>query len=242
MTAVPITWIPATASGDPFPDVRQALRVPDGLLAAGGNLQPELLLTAYRRGIFPWYSGAQPVLWWSPDPRLVLLPGTLRTSRSLRKSLRNRGYQVSVDHAFADVIRHCAVAPRPGETGTWITAEMRSAYCRLAELGHAHSVEVWSMNRLVGGLYGVAIGRAFFGESMFTLQTDASKIALLHLDRLTAAGGYKIIDCQMHTPHLERLGARLLPRDAFVERLGRYCNRRPTDAIRPSPPRPAHEW
>ena len=165
-----------------FPPVESALAEPNGLLAVGGDLSPRRLLAAYRRGIFPWYSEGDPILWWCPDPRMVLVPGELRVTRSLAKTLRNKTYQVRFDTAFDDVMRGCA-APRPDQPGTWITAEMRAAYGRLHELGYAHSVETWIDGRLAGGLYGVAIGRVFFGESMFTRVRDASKIAFVHLVR-----------------------------------------------------------
>src|ERR1039458_1510970 len=181
--------IPWLERDDPFPPLASALRHPNGLLAAGADLSPERLLAAYRQGIFPWYSDGEPILWWSPDPRMVLIPTELKISRSLAKTLRNRRYEIRFDSAFAAVMQGCAsrgddhAAPSTGETGTWITADMRAAYQRLHELGYAHSVETWIEGELAGGLYGVAIGRMFYGESMFTRVRDASKMAMVHLVR-----------------------------------------------------------
>ncbi len=211
--------IPWLTADTPFPHVAQALKEPNGLLAGGGDLSPQRLLAAYRRGIFPWYSAGEPILWWSPDPRMVLFPGALRITRSLAKTLRNADYRVTLDSAFAQVIAACAATPRPGQNGTWITREMQQAYLRLHALGYAHSVETWRGGQLVGGLYGVAIGRAFCGESMFSHVTDASKIALAHLCRFLAERGFGIIDCQMETAHLTSLGARPIPRDDYLARL-----------------------
>ncbi len=210
--------IPWLAHDAPFPPVEKALRRPAGLLCAGGDLSPERLLDAYRRGIFPWFSAGEPVLWWSPDPRMVLFPPEARLSRSLGRSLRSRRHRVQLDTAFADVMLACA-APRPGQGGTWITPEMRKAYCRLQELGFAHSVETWRDGELVGGLYGIAIGRVFYGESMFARATDASKIAFAHLVRLLERKGFAVIDCQMSTAHLASLGAREIRRREFVRGL-----------------------
>ncbi len=211
-----IPWLPAEPV---FPPASRALRDPNGLLAAGGDLSPERLLAAYRQGIFPWYSAGEPILWWSPDPRMVLFPDAMRITRSLAKTLKNADYEVRLDTAFAQVVAACAATPRPGQSGTWITAEMQAAYARLHALGHAHSVEVWRAGRLIGGLYGVTVGRVFCGESMFSHATDASKIALAHLCRYLAARGYGIIDCQMETAHLASLGARPLPRADYLARL-----------------------
>ncbi|HHH35934.1 MAG TPA: leucyl/phenylalanyl-tRNA--protein transferase [Gammaproteobacteria bacterium] len=205
-----------------FPDVTQALREPNGLLAVGGRLSPDCLLRAYRRGIFPWYSEEQPILWWSPDPRMVLFPDELRISRSLRKTLRRGIYRVSVDRAFPEVIAACA-APRRDEPGTWITAEMEAAYCHLHREGWAHSVEVWAGDALVGGLYGVAIGRVFFGESMFHRRRDASKVALVSLVERLRQWHFALIDCQVASDHLATLGAREIPRAHFIELLDRHC-------------------
>jgi leucyl/phenylalanyl-tRNA---protein transferase len=211
-----IVWLSERDSPETFPPVDRALREPDGLLAAGGDLSPARLMAAYRRGIFPWYSRGQPILWWCPDPRAVLLPAEFKLSKSLSKSIRNKGFEPRIDTAFREVIRMCGSPElRPG--GTWLSAEMRAAYGRLHKLGYAHSVETWLGDRLVGGLYGVAVGGVFFGESMFSTERDASKMALKHLcDRLIRCG-FHMIDCQMATPHLLSLGARLIPRSQFIE-------------------------
>ncbi len=213
-----IPWLRPDDPPGAFPPVETALREPDGLLCAGGDLSPARLVEAYRRGIFPWFSAGQPILWWSPDPRTVLEPGRLRVSRSLAKSLRNRGYSVTSNRAFGAVVGHCAdPALRP--EGTWITSPMRDAYLQLHRLGWAHSVETWRDGRLVGGLYGVAIGWAFFGESMFSVERDASKVALCALARALRERDDCLIDCQVASGHLASLGAHSLPRHEFVERL-----------------------
>ncbi len=206
-----------------FPPVETAEQDPDGLLAVGGDLSPTRLLNAYRQGIFPWYSSEQPILWWSPDPRTVLFPDRIRISRSLRKNLRNRNYRVSFDTAFSDVLNACAL-PQPGREETWITTEMKQAYTQLHRLGFAHSVEIWEQNRLAGGLYGIAIGRAFFGESMFSRVRDASKIALVHLAHALAERDFGLIDCQVYTPHLISLGAEEIERRHFCDLLQRFCS------------------
>lgn len=201
-----------------FPPVE--LASPEGLLAVGGDLRCERLLSAYRHGVFPWYNEGQPILWWSPDPRAVLYPDRLKISRSLAKTLRARKFRVSFDRAFEAVIRACTrPRPRHPEGGTWITPEMRAAYCALHRQGYAHSVECWQDGALVGGLYGVALGRAFFGESMFSFRSDASKVALVHLVRRLQGWGYRLIDCQLPSPHLERLGARNIRRRDFMAQL-----------------------
>lgn len=210
-----IPWLTKT---DPFPDLDKALREPNGLLAAGADLTPERLLAAYRRGIFPWFGPGEPILWWSPDPRMVLVPQAFKTSRSLAKRLRRLDYEVRVDTAFEAVMRACA-EPRPGQGGTWIVEAMVRAYCRLHALGHAHSVETWLGGELVGGLYGVALGRMFYGESMFSRASDASKVALAHLARQLARWDFGLIDCQMATAHLASLGARPIARGEFLARL-----------------------
>lgn len=207
----------------PFPDPRRA--EPRGLVAYGGDLEPERLLAAYAQGVFPWYD-EEPILWFSPDPRTVLRPAALRIGRSLRKRIRARPFALSLDRAFGDVIRACARVPRPGQQGTWITAEMIEAYRRLHALGFAHSAEAWEADgaggrRLVGGLYGVSLGRAFFGESMFATADDASKIAFVALVRQLEAWGFDFVDCQVHTEHLARFGATPWRRDAFLEALDR---------------------
>ena len=199
-----------------FPPLEAAS--PEGLLAVGGDLNPDRLLSAYRQGIFPWYSDDQPILWWSPDPRAVLYPSKLHISKSLRKSLRTRGFEVSADRAFALVIAACAESRNRGE-GTWITSGMQDAYCALHRMGYAHSVETWHNGELVGGLYGLAIGKAFFGESMFSRVADASKTALVGLATSLAAEGYRFIDCQVVSEHLTSLGAEATPRDRFAAAL-----------------------
>ena len=202
----------------PFPPVEQALRTPNGLLAAGGKLAPARLLQAYHHGIFPWFNAGDPILWWSPDPRMVLFPGEFRTSRSLHKTLRKKTYETRIDTAFEQVMRACA-APRGGQAGTWIHEEMIAAYTELHRMGMAHSVEAWQGDELVGGLYGVGIGRMFFGESMFSRSPDASKVALAHLAAQLRRWNFGMIDCQMNTPHLASLGAREIPRTEFIRRL-----------------------
>lgn len=202
----------------PFPYTDRALRVPNGLLAAGGDLSPQRLLLAYQQGIFPWYNPGEPILWWCPDPRMVLFPEAFKVSRSLAKTLRNSNYEIHFDRNFLAVLQACA-APREGHNGTWISAEMIAAYMRLHELGYAHSVEVWQQGKLVGGLYGVALGRMFYGESMFSHIPNGSKIALAQLSKQLSRWQFGMIDCQMHTPHLASLGAVLMPRDEFANRL-----------------------
>jgi leucyl/phenylalanyl-tRNA--protein transferase len=213
-----ITWLAPEGDREWFPPLDQALDEPEGLLAAGGDLSPERLLAAYRRGIFPWYSAGQPVLWWSPNPREVLEPGEFKCSRSLAKTLRNRGFEVTIDRDFAEVVRCCA-ARRVNSTGTWITPEMHAAYCRLHEQGNAHSVEVRLDGALVGGLYGVLVGRVFFGESMFSRERDASKVALARLVERATVAGLQLIDCQLATPHLRSLGSKPLRRAEFGKRV-----------------------
>lgn len=215
-------WIAPDAPPDAFPHPGAALNSPEGLLAAGGDLSPQRLLAAYSRGIFPWYEDGQPILWWSPDPRAVLEPAGLHVSRSLRKTLRSGRYSVTFDRDFPAVIRGCA-APRDGHGGTWITSEMDRAYRELHALGHAHSVETWHEGRLAGGLYGIALGRMFFGESMFSRQPDASKVALVHLARQMQARGFVLIDCQLPSAHLSRLGSHLMPRQQFLALLEEHC-------------------
>jgi leucyl/phenylalanyl-tRNA--protein transferase len=209
--------------GDPFPPVERALKNPNGLLAAGADLSVERLLDAYRRGVFPWYSNGQPPLWWSPDPRMVLFCAQLKVPRSLAKSIRNKGYEVRIDTAFPEVLKGCA-EPRRNEPGTWLGRDMRVAYARLHEDGYAHSFETWRDDELVGGLYGVALGRMFYGESMFSRATDASKVALVALVQHLTQKGFPLIDCQMHTPLLESLGAREIPRREFLRALSGLVN------------------
>jgi leucyl/phenylalanyl-tRNA--protein transferase len=229
-----IPWLPRERV---FPPLDAALTEPNGLLAAGGDLSAERILAAYRRGIFPWFSPGEPILWWSPDPRMVLIPNEFKLRRSLAKTLRNATYEVRLDTVFASVIAACASVPRNGQAGTWITDEMRTAYIDLHHAGHAHSVETWIDGELAGGLYGIAIGKAFYGESMFSLRRDASKIALAHLCEHLKRRGFGIIDCQMETRHLASLGARPIPRREFAARLAILCAdgdppmRWPNDAI-----------
>jgi leucyl/phenylalanyl-tRNA--protein transferase len=215
--------IPWLSGDDEFPPVERALKRPNGLLAAGGNLSPERLLAAYRHGIFPWYSEGEPILWWSPDPRMVLFPAELKVSRSLAKRLRNAGFEISADRAFDAVIQGCS-EPRSGQHGTWITPDMKRAYSHLHRLGYAHSIETWHQGQLVGGLYGVALGRMFFGESMFSRMSDASKVALVHLAHHVEPLGFEMIDCQMRTALLGSLGAREIPRTQFTRRLAELVN------------------
>lgn len=208
-----------------FPDVSLALQEPDGLLAIGGDLSEARLLSAYRHGIFPWYSGDQPVLWWSPDPRMVLYPGDVHISKSLSKALRKQDYHITFDTSFEQVISQCA-APRDYTTDTWITEEMKLAYLRLHQSGHAHSIECWHNQQLVGGLYGIAIGKIFFGESMFSRKTNASKIAFTFLARQLQQWGYQLIDCQVYSPHLASLGAATIPRNDFRYQLEQLCDQK----------------
>jgi len=211
---------------DPFPPVQRASRKYNGLLVAGGDLSVPRLLAAYRHGIFPWFNPDEPILWWSPDPRMVLFPQEFKLSRSLRKRLGRGDFQVRADTAFTQVMRECA-APREGAAGTWISEAMIQAYTALHQVGYAHSIETWRRGEsgeeiLVGGLYGVGIGRVFFGESMFMRQTDASKVAFAHLAGWLRQHDYGVIDCQMSTPHLASLGAREIPRSEFTELLARF--------------------
>jgi leucyl/phenylalanyl-tRNA--protein transferase len=221
--------IPWLTEDDPLPPVEQALRRPNGLLAAGGGLSIGRLVAAYKAGCFPWYSQGEPVLWWSPDPRMILVPAELHVPRSLGRRLRRGDFRVTADLAFADVIAGCA-EPRD-DGGTWITSEMVAAYERLHAAGHAHSIEAWEQGVLVGGLYGVALGRAFFGESMFTRVPDASKVAFVRLVRALEAWRFGIIDCQMRTDHLARFGAREIPREDFLGRVAALVGE-------PGPPSP----
>ncbi|MEJ1959041.1 MAG: leucyl/phenylalanyl-tRNA--protein transferase [Nitrosomonadales bacterium] len=201
-----------------FPPPEQALRHPNGLIAAGGDLAPERLLDAYRHGIFPWFNADDPILWWSPDPRMVLFPDEFKISHSLRKILQNHIYEVRTDTVFEQVMRACA-APRNGQAGTWIHEDMIAAYTTLHRMGYAHSVETWKDGVLAGGLYGLAIGRMFYGESMFSRSSNASKVALAHLTAQLKRWNFGMIDCQMNTPHLASLGAREIPRAEFANTL-----------------------
>ncbi len=210
--------IPWLGPDSRFPPVEQATADPNGLLAAGGDLSVARLVEAYGKGIFPWFNEDQPILWWSPDPRMVLFPAELKVSRSLARTLRNCRFEVRADTAFREVIERCRLSRRD-QAGTWITAPMVEAYCELHRAGVAHSVETWLDAELVGGLYGVALGRAFFGESMFTRATDASKVALVTLVRQLERWGFEMVDCQMNTAHLASFGAREIPRAEFTRRL-----------------------
>ena len=212
--------IPWLHGAEPFPPVSKALRSPNGLLCAGGDLTPERLIEAYRHGIFPWFSEDEPILWWSPDPRMVLFPSELKVSRSLRRTLARGPYETRYDSAFREVMESCA-APRDGQAGTWIVPEMVEAYVALHERGLAHSVESWKDGELVGGLYGVHLGRVFFGESMFSVERDASKAALKRLVDESVARSVQLIDCQVASPHLESLGARCITRTEFSALLSR---------------------
>jgi leucyl/phenylalanyl-tRNA--protein transferase len=215
--------VPWLGPDDPFPPIEQALGAASGapgLLAASSDLLPWRLVDAYRRGIFPWYSDGQPVLWWSPDPRMILVPGEFKVSPSLRKTikrvLREARWEIRVDHDFAGVMWACAQAPRRGQRGTWITAEIIDAYSALHRAGEAHSIETWLDGQRVGGLYGVSLGRMFFGESMFAQVNDASKIALAALVGHLRRHGVEMIDCQQNTSHLASLGGREIARTTFV--------------------------
>ena len=224
--------IPFLDSDDPFPPAELALQQPNGLLAAGADLSPSRLLEAYAQGIFPWFGREDPLLWWSPDPRMVLHVRELRLSRSLRRVIRSDRFRVTMDTAFPAVIEGCA-EPRPGQDGTWITPEMSQAYCQLFELGHAHSVEAWAGDRLVGGLYGVALGRMFFGESMFSRESNASKVGFVHMVAQFGRWEIPLVDCQMPTSHLASFGAREIPRTEFLDLIHGLVHQ-------PAPPVPWH--
>ena len=229
-----ITWLRATDPPDAFPPIDKALAEPDGLLCAGGDLSPARLLAGYRRGIFPWFSAGQPILWWSPDPRMVLFPKEMKVSRSLAKTVRNRGFRITYDTCFGDVAARCADSGLRAYEGTWISPDMHAAYVQLHEQHYAHSVEVWLGDELVGGLYGIALGTIFFGESMFSSERDASKVALYWLVQSLLPCHVRLIDCQVASEHLFSLGARLLPRAEFIEHLEAGIK-----AVRPSPNWPA---
>jgi leucyl/phenylalanyl-tRNA---protein transferase len=223
-----IRWL---EGDDPFPPLTHASRGPhgpDGLLAAGGDLSSRRLIDAYRQGIFPWYSAGDPILWWSPEPRMVLFPSEFRCSRSLTKRLRSNTFVVRTDTAFADVITRCAQASRPGQDGTWIQPEMIAAYIELHRLGYAHSVETWQDDVLVGGLYGLHLGHVFFGESMFAHASDASKVALAHLVQRLLTMRVEMIDCQQQTSHLASMGARPIARADFRQRLDQLIESKPS--------------
>ncbi|WP_271270336.1 leucyl/phenylalanyl-tRNA--protein transferase [Aliamphritea hakodatensis] len=215
-----IPWLTPDCS---FPPIEEALDDPNGLLAAGADLSPERLLNAYRRGIFPWFADDEPILWWSPNPRCVMRPEAIHLSKSLRKRIRRGGFDVSFNNDFAAVINACA-QPRPGQPETWITEDIQQAYLNLHHLGHAHSVEVREDGQLIGGLYGIAIGKLFFGESMFSRRTDASKIAYVFFAKQLQKWGYALIDCQVYNDHLASLGAEVIPRTEFKHYLDRYLD------------------
>lgn len=226
-----IHWLAASAGPSALPSATQALDEPNGLLAAGGCLDPEWLLQAYRSGIFPWYESGQPILWWSPDPRSVLWLDDLHVSRSLRRTLAKDRFEITADRAFGQVIAGCA-EPRSYTSSTWITPDMAQAYMRLHRLGWAHSFEAWERHRLAGGLYGVAIGTMFFGESMFARVTDASKVVLVHAVEFLKRRGFTLIDCQVASAHTTRLGATQMPRTRFLEHVREHC----------STPTSPHSW
>lgn len=215
---MPIPFIAPNDDLTDFPDVSSALSEPDGLLMAGGNLNPQRLLTAYRSGIFPWYEEGEPILWWSPNPRCVIWPDNIRVRRSLKKTIRSEKFSITENTAYRDVMEQCG-APRAKSEGTWITDAMLNAYCTLHEQGFATSIEVWRDDFLVGGLYGIALGRVFIGESMFSREPDASKVALVHLAQ---CGRYNLIDCQLENPHLVSMGAENISREAYVDYLERW--------------------
>lgn len=229
---LPGGYVLALQRNEPFPPLGMALKEPNGLIAVGGDLSPERLLQAYRRGIFPWFSEGEPVLWWSPDPRMVLVLDELKVSRSLTKRLKKQDYKIRFDNDFAAVMHACASVVREGQNGTWITPAMIEAYCELHRMGYAHCIEVWINGALAGGLYGVQIGGMFFGESMFHRVRDASKIAFVHLVRFLQARGCGMMDCQMHTTHLASLGAREIVREEFEARLQHLLNQ----------PHPPERW
>ncbi len=222
-------WIAANRYGARLPPLDMALDEPNGLLAAHGDLSPPTLLAAYRAGVFPWYSAGQPILWWSPDPRAVLYPARFHVSRSLARTLRRGHFCVTADREFAAVMRACAM-PRHADDGTWITDDMFAAYTALHALGHAHSFECWHGDKLAGGLYGVAIGRVFYGESMFSRMSDASKVALAAACRWLANWGYALFDCQVASGHLGTLGAVVLPRAQFAAALSTLCAQEPSES------------
>jgi leucyl/phenylalanyl-tRNA---protein transferase len=210
--------IPWITKGARFPSPNTALVEPDGLLCAGGDLSPATVVLAYRQGIYPWFSTGQPILWWTPDPRMVLFPSELKISKSLAKTIRQEKFAITFDRAFSDVIAGCA-APREDGGGTWIVRDIIDAYTALHREGIAHSAEAWQGGQLVGGLYGVAIGKMFYGESMFSRATDASKVAFVHMVEKLKADGFELIDCQQQTRHLASFGARAIPRSEFLRRI-----------------------
>lgn len=215
---MPIPFLAPDDETTPFPSVSTALREPNGLLMAGASLSPARLLEAYRAGVFPWYEAGEPILWWSPDPRCVIYPESIKISRSLRKTINSQRFEVTENLAYREVMNHCG-APRTGSSGTWVTSEMIDAYCQLHQLGIASSLEVWNGNQLVGGLYGIQLGAVFVGESMFSLESDASKVALVYLAQ---CGRYQLIDCQLETSHLISMGATTIERDRYLALLDQH--------------------
>jgi len=215
---MPIPFIAVDDEISAFPKVSDALEEPNGLLMAGGSLSPQRLISAYRQGIFPWYEEGEPILWWSPDPRCIIWPEGVKISRSLQKSMRNSGFKITRNQAFQEVMRHCSTA-RAKSSGTWITEDMINAYCKLNLYGVAQSTEVWQNDQLIGGLYGISLGRLFVGESMFSYVRDASKTALVHLAQ---SGDYSLIDCQLETPHLVSMGAQTIARSKYMDLLARH--------------------
>jgi len=213
---ISLQWLKPESSAA-FPAIETTLDEPQGLLAAGGDLSTERLVRAYSEGIFPWYSADEPILWWSPDPRFVLFPDLIKISRSLAKNMRNNPFEIRMDTAYERVISLCGSQPRKDQPGTWITNEMRTAYINMHHAGHAHCVECWNGDDLVGGLYGIHTGQVFCGESMFSRQSNASKIALVHLCRFLHLQGFKLIDSQVYTEHLERLGSTMIPRKMYID-------------------------
>ena len=220
---ISLQWLDPESSAD-FPAVETTLDEPQGLLAAGGDLSLERLEKAYKKGIFPWYSPGEPILWWSPDPRFVLFPELIKVSRSLAKNVRNHKFEIRMDTDFEQVISLCGNQPRKDQPGTWITDEMRQAYIDMHHAGHAHCVECWNGDELVGGLYGIHTGQVFCGESMFSRESNASKIALVHLSQFLINQGFKLIDSQVYTEHLERLGAKMIARKEYIEILQQTHN------------------
>lgn len=215
---MPIPFLAQDDDLTPFPSVSTALNEPNGLLMAGGNLSPRRLMAAYRAGVFPWFEEGEPILWWSPDPRCVIWPDNVRITRSLAKTIRSGRYEITENLAYREVMKQCG-APRKGSSGTWVTEEMIDAYCKLNEKGIARSLEVWMGHRLVGGLYGICMGKVFVGESMFSHERDASKVALVHLAQ---SGQYSLIDCQLETPHLISMGAVSIRREKYIEYLSEF--------------------
>lgn len=235
MSSKQVFWLSPSDPPDAFPDIEEALQEPDGLLAAGGDLSSERLLNAYRKGIFPWFDQGQPILWWSPDPRCVLRPADFHVSKRLRRDVLHSSATLTFNQSFGEVVRACA-APRPAQQGTWITADMILAYEQLHAEGWAHSVEVWQDGQQVGGLYGLAIGKVFFGESMYSLEPNTSKIAMLGLSRFLLRNNIALIDCQVISRHLLTLGATMISRPDFRRELESACD--PATRIRNWPPNP----